>query len=199
MLRDHIIAGPADASLRRCFCPRPGRPRMKHCTFLLLLLVVACADLGGSKPSTSSSTGSSESSLRSSSATQSTTAAPAKRDRLEGSPLVWKPTTNIASVGAVDLTGLGSVKLQMAKVADRRQNPSLLGENKEKSQARIITTNDDVPAFVGEHMKQILGQSGINVVDSGGTRVLRAELKQFYVDEIDTYKGDVRMVVTLTD
>jgi hypothetical protein len=65
--------------------------------------------------------------------------------------------------------------------------------------ARIITTSDDVPAFVTEHMKQIISAAGLNVVDSGGTHVLKAELKQFYVDETDTYKGDVRLLVTLTN
>jgi hypothetical protein len=163
---------------------------MKHCTLLLLALVVGCAESGGYKPGSSSSSGTSSS---------TTAAAPAKRDRPEGAPLVWKPTTNPASLGAVDLTGLGSVKLQVIKVADGRQNPMLLGENKEKSPARVITTNDDVPAFVTEHLKQLIAQAGINVVDSGPTRILRAELKQFYVEEIDTYKGDVRMVVSLTD
>jgi len=94
---------------------------------------------------------------------------------------------------------MGNVKLQVAKVADGRQNPTLLGENKEKGTPRIITTTDDVPAFVTDHMKQLIAGAGINVVDSGATRVLKAELKQFYVEEMDLYKGDVRMVVTLTD
>ncbi len=48
-------------------------------------------------------------------------------------------------------------------------------------------------------MKQIIAAAGLDVVDSGGTRVLKGELKQFYVDETDTYKGDVRLLVTLTD
>jgi hypothetical protein len=163
---------------------------MKHCGFLVLALVVGCAESGGYKPGASSSSGAS---------TPTTAAAPAKRDRLEGAPLVWKPTTNPASLGTVDLTGLGSVKLQVLKVADGRQNPMLLGENKEKSPARVITTHDDVPAFVTEHLKQLIAQAGINVVDAGATRILRAELKQFYVEEIETYKGDVRLVVNLTD
>ncbi len=102
-------------------------------------------------------------------------------------------------LGAVDLTGLGNVKLQVPKLADGRQNPTLLGENKEKARPRLITTPDDVPAFVTQHMKQIIAAAGLDVVDSGGTRVLKGELKQFYVDETDTYKGDVRLMVTLTD
>jgi hypothetical protein len=102
-------------------------------------------------------------------------------------------------MGSVDLTGLSNVKLQVPKVADSRQNATLIGENKEKNPHRIMTTQDDVPTFVTEHMKQLIANSGINVVDSGGTHVLKAELKQFYVDESDTYKGDVRMLVTLTN
>ena len=70
---------------------------------------------------------------------------------------------------------MGNVKLQVAKVADGRQNPTLLGENKEKGVPRIISTTDDVPAFVTDHMKQLISGAGINVVDSGATRILKAE------------------------
>ena len=171
---------------------------MKRYAYLLLALLVACAEYG-SKPSTSSS--SAEPSKSPAPAKPTTAAAPpAKRDKLENSPLVWKPTTNVASIGSIDLTGLSNVKLQVPKVADNRQNPGLLGENKEKpATPHIITTADDVAAFVTDHMKQLISGAGINVVDSGGTHVLKGELKQFYVEEVDTYKGDVRLVVTLTN
>lgn len=171
---------------------------MKQYAYLLLALLVACAEPGGSKPSSSTS---SAEPYKSAAPAQPTTAAapPAKRDKLENSPLVWKPTSTAASVGSVDLTGLSNVKLQVSKVADSRQNPALLGENKEKATPRIITTSDDVPAFVTDHMKQLISSAGINVVDSGATHILNAELKQFYVEETETYKGDVRLLVTLTD
>ena len=167
---------------------------MKYSVYVLLAFLVACAESGGSKPSSAPAQPS-----KAGASAQSTAAAPpAKRDKLENSPLVWKPTSSLTGSGAIDLTGLSGVRLQVAKVADGRQNRTLLGENKEKSTARIITTSDDVPAFVTEHMKQIISAAGITVVDSGATHVLQAELKQFYVEEIDTYKGDVRMAVTLS-
>jgi len=171
---------------------------MKSYLYFLLVFLVACAESGGSKPSSSSTSAEPPKSAKPAQSTQAA-ATPAKRDKLENSPLVWKPTTSMASLGAIDLTGLDNVKLQVPKVADSRENPTLLGENKEKATPRIITTSDDVPAFVTEHMKQIISAAGLNVVDSGGTHVLRAELKQFYVDETDTYKGDVRLLVTLTN
>jgi hypothetical protein len=172
---------------------------MKQYLFLLVAFLVACAETGGNKPASSSS---SSDSYKSNSPAKSAAApapAPTKRDKLENSPLVWKPTTSISSLGAMDLTGMGNVKLEVPKVADGRQNPSLLGENKEKAVPRIITTADDVPAFVTDHMKQIISGAGINVVESGGTRILKAELQQFSVQETDLYRGDARMVVTLTD
>jgi len=172
---------------------------MKHYLFLLLAFLVACAETGGNKPATSSSSSDPYKSTAPAKSAQAPAPGPTKRDKLENSPLVWKPTTNVSSLGSVDLTGMGNVKLQVAKVADGRQNPTLLGENKEKSVPRIISTTDDVPAFVTDHMKQLISGAGINVVDSGATRILKAELKQFYVEEMDLYKGDVRMVVTLTD
>jgi hypothetical protein len=171
---------------------------MKSYLYLLLVFLVGCAESGGSKPSSSSTSAEPPKSAGAAPSKQAA-APPAKRDKLENSPLVWKPTTNTASLGAVDLTGLGNVKLQVPKVADGRQNPTLLGANKENATPRIITTSNDVPAFVTEHMKQIIAAAGLNVVDSGGTYVLKADLKQFYVDETDTYKGDVRLLVTLTN
>lgn len=174
---------------------------MKQYAYLVVALLVACSDYGGgSKPATSSSSAEpAKSAAPAAASTPTSAAAPAKRDKLENSPLVWKPTTNVSSLGSVDLTGLSNTKLQIAKVADGRQNPTLLGENKEKAVPRVITTADDVPAFVTEHMKQLISSAGINTVDSGGTHVLKSELKQFYVEESDTYKGDVRLVVTLTN
>jgi hypothetical protein len=170
---------------------------MRQYLYVLVACLVACAESGGAKPSTSSAPAAANKS--GAPAKSAAAATPAKRDKLENSPLVWKPTSNLTPGGAVDLTGLAGVKLQVSKVVDGRKDPMLLGENKEDAVPRIITTTDDVPAFVTEHMKQIISANGVNVVDSGATHVLKTELKQFYVEEIDTYKGDVRLLVTLND
>jgi hypothetical protein len=168
---------------------------MNRTMYVLLAFLIGCAESGGSKPAPAPAQPS-----KPATTAKSTAAAPAaKRDKLENSPLVWKPTSALTGGGATDLTGLSGVKLQVAPVTDSRQNRTLLGENKEKTPARAITTSDDVPAFVTAHMKEIISANGISVVDSGATHVLRAELKQFYVEEIDTYKADVRMAVTLTN
>src|SRR5882724_7029958 len=100
---------------------------MRQYLYLLpLVYLAACAEMGGNKPATSSSSSDPYKSTAPTTST-ATTAAPVKRGKLENSPLVWRPTTKVSSLGSVDLTGMGNVKLQVDKVADGRQNPTLLG------------------------------------------------------------------------
>jgi hypothetical protein len=134
------------------------------------------------------------------SAKPSTTPAPsavpataAKRDKLEGIPLVWKSTTNVATLGAVDLTGLTNVKVRVARLGDKRDAPGLIGENREKQPPRKVTTPDDVAGFVTDHVKSLMKGAGLSVVDSGSSATVKGEILQFFVAETDTYKGDVRI------
>jgi hypothetical protein len=123
----------------------------------------------------------------------------AKRDKLEGIPVVWKPTTNVAAVGAVDLTGLTNVKVQVARLGDKRDDPGLIGENREKQPPRKVTTPDDVAGFVTDHVKSLMRGAGVNVVDGGGSATVKGEIQQFFVAETDTYKGDVRIHFSVTN
>ena len=153
------------------------------------VLITGCAG--------TSSTGSSSSS--SAATPGSSTASAAKTDKLENIPLVWRPTTSTAKLGAVDLTGLADTKLQIDPVADTRSNPGFIGQNSEKQPPRKVTTPDSVSGFVTDHLKQLMSAAGINVVDSGGSTILKSEIQQFFVDETETYRGDVRLKVTLTN
>ena len=79
---------------------------MKQYLFVLLAFLVACAETGGTKPATSSSSSEPYKSKPPAKSVEAPPPAPAKRDKLENSPLVWKPTTNVSSLGSVDLTGM---------------------------------------------------------------------------------------------
>ena len=92
-----------------------------------------------------------------------------------------------------------NAKLQVDRLADYRENRGFIGQNSEKQTPRKVTTPDDVSAFVTDHMKSLIARAGINVVDSGGTAILKGEIKQFFVDETETYKGDVRLQLTLAN
>ena len=117
---------------------------------------------------------------------------------LENIPLLWKPTTGLFSIGAADLGQLRSARLQIDPVIDKRENPEVIGQNREQ-ETRRVTTADDVPAFVTGRMKALMSTGGVKVVESDATAVLKTELRQFFVDETTTYQGEVILRVTLTD
>jgi hypothetical protein len=166
----------------------------KRLAFLLVFLV-GCETTG-------TSTGPDSSPAAKPGAAPATSAAPvkpAKRDKLEGIPLVWKPTTNVATLGSVDLTGMTNIKVQVDRLGDKRDDHGFIGQNSEKQPPRKVTTPDDVAAFVTDHMKSLIKGAGMNVVDSGGTVTVKGEILQFFVEETDTYKGDVRIQLSVTN
>lgn len=113
-------------------------------------------------------------------------------------PLVWKPTTSVAKAGTIDLTGRANAKLRV-EVTDNRNDPGFIGRNTEKLPPRKVTTPDNVAAFVNEHLNQLISSTGVTEIDSAGTVILKAEILQFFVEETETYNGDVRLKVTLID
>lgn len=118
---------------------------------------------------------------------------------LENIPLLWKPTTGMFSIGSAELAELQNARLQIDPVIDKRENPALIGQNREEQTPRKVTTPEDVSAFVTNRMKALVSAAGIKVVDGGGTAILKTELRQFFVDETDTYQAEVILRVTLTD
>jgi len=118
---------------------------------------------------------------------------------LENIPLLWMPTTGMFAMGPSQMAGLEAARLQVDPVADKRENATLIGQNREEQTPRQVTTPDDVSAFVTNRVKSLIAVAGIKVVDSGGTAILKSELRRFFVDETDTYQGEVILRVTLTD
>jgi hypothetical protein len=136
------------------------------------------------------------------------TAAPAfaAKKALHDIPLVWKPVKSLAKIGAVDLTGITSMTLEVRALTDVRKDPKRIGENREEEDERkilAVTTRDDVPAFCTKHLETILGDLGLRIGHgtdgSAGTdgAFLGGEVVQFFVTERNTYVGDVRLRLSL--
>jgi hypothetical protein len=119
--------------------------------------------------------------------------------RLDNIPLVWKPTSSLGAAGRVDLADVRAAKVKVAPMADRRQAPSLIGENREESMPRTVTTRDDVAAFLTVRFKMLLTNAGLDVVDSDETAIVKGEVKQFFVAETSTYEAQVRVLITVAD
>jgi len=126
-------------------------------------------------------------------------AALARDTVLENIALKWTPTSTLAEMGPVDL-GPSSLaaKIHLDTLVDTRQNPTLIAQNTEKpDKPRTVTTSSDVGAFVTEHLKDSLRAAGLNMVDDAGDLTLSGEIRQYFVTEVNVYRGEVAIVLHL--
>ena len=118
---------------------------------------------------------------------------------LENVPLVWMPEKHPrASAGAASEDFL-KTKFRVPPMKDLRENPKLIGENREKTPARSVTTSSDVAAFVTDQFKVLLTGAGLTVVDSGENAIINGEIQKFFVTETEDYVGNVTLHIVATD
>jgi|SRR5579863_584977 len=120
---------------------------------------------------------------------------------LENIPLKWTPTSTLSEMGAVDMSGaLLTTKIHLDTFVDTRQNPSLIAENREKAdKIRQVTTSGDVAGFVADHLKESLRGAGMNTVDGGADVNISGEIRQFFVTEMNTYDGEISLLIHVKD
>lgn len=128
-----------------------------------------------------------------------TLTAAAAADKLENIPLQWTPTSPMSERDPVDIKGLEGVKLQVDAFTDKREEPELIGRNVNKVPARKVTTKDDVPRFVTYEVKQLLSGLGLDVVESGGSVILKGEVRKFFAEEANRYNATVELRITVMD
>jgi hypothetical protein len=116
---------------------------------------------------------------------------------LEGVPLVWKPTNRKDSGGVVNLSELVNVKIQVQGFADTRSDKAKFGESREGKAPKPVTTAGNVAEFCTENFRNALKQYGLTVVPTGGDVVVGGEILEFMVIETNTYKGEVRLKLTV--
>lgn len=121
-----------------------------------------------------------------------------KDTRNEGIALLWTPTTEMSELGSINLTGISNVKIEVQAFNDAREEGEEIGRNIEDDDPKLVTTPDDIASFVTEHFRDTLDNLGFTTVDSGGDVVLNADIRRFYVEEEDTYEGDVSLKVSIT-
>jgi hypothetical protein len=126
-------------------------------------------------------------------------AAFARGEPLQNIPLKWTPTATLAEWGAVDVSGpMAAAKIRVDAFADTRDKPSLVGENRENAdKIRQVTTSGDVAAFVTDHLKEGLRGAGLSIVDSAGDLTISGEIRRFFVTEVNTYGGEISVLIHL--
>jgi hypothetical protein len=121
----------------------------------------------------------------------------ARGEALQNIPLKWTPTATLAEWGAVDISGaMAAAKVRVDAFAEARENPGLVGENRENSEKiRQVTTSGDVASFIAEHLKEGLRGAGLSIVDSGGDLIISGEIRRFFVTEVNTYGGEISVLI----
>lgn len=119
---------------------------------------------------------------------------------LSNIPLEWKPTDAIKSYEAIDLTVYKNARFMIKPFSDARKNPAEIGVNIEKrmpGQDLIVTTKDNVAAWLTDRVAKTLSSFELDVVESNGSITMEAELVKFFVTEKATYKAEVALKVRL--
>jgi hypothetical protein len=116
---------------------------------------------------------------------------------LDNIPLRWSPTSTLAEMGALDISGpVLSKKIHVDPFEDTRQKPTLIAENHEKeSNVLPVTTSDDVPALVTMHLAELMQKAGLSIADGPVDVTLSGEIRDFFVAETSTYRGSVSLLV----
>jgi len=114
---------------------------------------------------------------------------------LEQIPLQWRPTSSLR-LGTTQMT---AATVRIETFTDGRENKQAIGENRESEVPKPVTTNDDVGAFVGVHMRQLFDEAGIKTVDSNGAVTIKGEVTKFFVREGNTYKSEVALQLIVSD
>ena len=118
----------------------------------------------------------------------------AKPAFLEHVPLKWKPTSEL-QLGTMQMA---LTTIQFETFTDVRDDKEAIGENRENSTPKPVTTSDDVGAFVSTHMRELFDKAGLKTVDSGGAVTVKGEVKQFFVREESTYQSNAVVHLTVT-
>ncbi len=112
---------------------------------------------------------------------------------LEHVALLWKPTSDLQ----LGTTQMSQAPIQFESFKDRRENPTAIGENDEDDKPKPVTTNEDVGAFVSDHMRKLFDQAGLKTVAADGAVTIKGEVTQFFVRETSTYKSQVEVRLTV--
>jgi hypothetical protein len=112
---------------------------------------------------------------------------------LQHVPLRWGPTDDISS-GVLPVHG-GTI--EFAGFKDLRGNPGLIAENREENKPRLVTTEDDVGAFVTMQVRHLFDRAGFTTVDADGSLVISGEVRQFFVEETNRYRANVLLHVVM--
>jgi hypothetical protein len=119
---------------------------------------------------------------------------------LKDIPLEWRPTDDVRSLKAIDLSVFQNTHFMISPFNDLRKKPTEIGVNIERrlsSQELLVTTKDNVASWVTYYFSKTFSDFDMNVVKEKGNLTLEADIMKFFVTEQSIYKGQVALKVRL--
>jgi hypothetical protein len=119
-------------------------------------------------------------------------------------PLRWAPTDDLR-LPAEAADALGSQAINVGSFVDVRAERGSIGKNIEArigakdKDVWLVSTPDDVAAFLAGRFREVLKANGIATVSSGSKRIIKAEVQRYYVTEGGTYEAEVVLRFTVED
>lgn len=116
------------------------------------------------------------------------------KDLHSGVELTWKATTDLTETAKMDLSKMSEAKIKVEKLSDARtiKPATRVGEYSENpAEVLPVDTKSDVSEFITANLKNTLTKVGLDVADKNTQYTLTGEIKEFYVTETNTYKGNV--------
>jgi hypothetical protein len=124
----------------------------------------------------------------------------ADQTELKDIPLQWKPTEDVRTLKAIDLSIYSNAHFMIKPFNDLRKKPAEIGVNIEKrlsSQDLLVTTKDNVAQWLTVQFSRTLSDFSIDVVKDKGNLTLEADIIKFMVIEKSVYKAEVALKIRL--
>lgn len=121
--------------------------------------------------------------------------------KLKDIPLEWKPTQEVSSYDAIDMTPFRDANFVIRRFSDGRKQPAKIGINIEKSfsdRNMPVTTKQKVADWLTARVASVFSEFGMDVVSGKGTFFVDATVVDFFVTESSKYNADVSLKIALT-
>jgi hypothetical protein len=114
-------------------------------------------------------------------------------------PLEYRPEHSEPLSGSINASDL---KVFIEPINDRRQDKETIGKNVENSTPVPIYAAGKTPTeFIHDVMQEEMKTFGLDFVEApeAADRVIQMDLTQFFIEESNTYKAQVRATATVKD
>jgi hypothetical protein len=122
------------------------------------------------------------------------------KEEMKDLPLEWKPTKDIRTFKAIDLSVFQNAQFEVKSFKDLRKKPSEIGVNIDKKYSDRdlpVTTKDNVAEWLTYNFTKTLSNFDINISREKANFTIEADIIRCFVTEESLYKAEVALKVRL--